>query len=118
MEVFTIKGIIHPVIDPESLFCPLAFRTMAVTTAIITYPLLTATETNIYVPAQSRCAAVLQRIKGTNQKTVGLVLLNILLSKPIDDLSNFKLWALHYFRGYRVSRGLCADAMGHWATWR
>jgi len=42
MEVFHIKSIIHPVIDPESLFCPLAFRAMAVATVIITDPFFTA----------------------------------------------------------------------------
>jgi hypothetical protein len=97
MEVFHIKGIVHPVLDPESLFCPLAFRAMTVTTTIITYPLLTADIAKIFMPSQSRCATLLQGIKGTYHKTVGLTLLNILLSKPIYDLGNFKLRTLHYF---------------------
>jgi hypothetical protein len=118
MEVFTIKGIIHSVLDPESLLCPLTFRTMTVATTIITYPLLTAGIAIIYVSAQGRCTAFLKGIKRTYNKTVGLIHLNILLSKPINDLSDLKLWTVHYFLGYSVSKGLCADAMGHWATWR
>ena len=78
-------------------FCPLAFRTIAVATAIVADAFLTATETNIYVSAQSRCATLLQGIEGTYHKTVGLALLNILLSKPIYDLGNFKLRTVHYF---------------------
>jgi len=99
MEVFTIKGIIHPVLDPESLFCTLAFRAMPVTAAIITYPLLTAAVAIIYVSAQGRSTAFLKGIKGTYNKTVGLTPVNKLLSKPIYDLGNLKLWPMHYFLG-------------------
>jgi len=70
---------------------------MAVATTIITYSLLTAGIAKIFMPAQGRCAAFLQGIKGTYHKTVGLTLLNILLSKPIYDLGNLKLRAMHYF---------------------
>jgi hypothetical protein len=49
------------------------------------------------VATQSRCSAFLQGIKGTHHKTVGLVLLNKLLSKPVDDLGNLKLRTVHYF---------------------
>jgi hypothetical protein len=97
MEVLNIKGITHAVVDPESLFCPLAFRTMAVATAVITYPLLPAGIAKIFMSSQSRCPAFLNGIQRTHNKTVRLALLNILLSKPIYDLGNFKLRALHYF---------------------
>jgi hypothetical protein len=70
---------------------------MTVTTTIITYPLLTAGIAKIFMSAQSRCTAFLQGIKGTYHKTVGLAFLNILLSKPIYDLGNFKLRTVHYF---------------------
>jgi hypothetical protein len=70
---------------------------MTVTATIITYPLLTATVAKIYMSTQSRCAALLNGIKGTYHKTVGLTLLGILLSKPINDLGNLKLWPMHYF---------------------
>ena len=92
MEVLTIKSAIHPVVDPESLFCPLAFRTMTVTATIITYPLLTAAVAIIYVAAQGRSTAFLKGIKSAYNKTIGLTPLNIMLSKPINDLGNFKLW--------------------------
>lgn len=118
MEVLNIKCIIHPVIDPQRLSGPLAFWTMTVATAIVAYPLFTAGIAIISVSAQSRCAAFLQGIKGTHNKSVGLTLPGKLLSKPIYDLGNLKLWPVHYFLGYSVSKGLCADAMGHWATWR
>ena len=97
MEVFTIEGIIHPVLDPKSLFCTLTFRTMTVTTAIITYPLLTTAIAIIYVSAQCRSTAFLKGIKSTHRKTIGLAPLNKLLSKPIYDLSNFELSTWHYF---------------------
>ena len=97
MEVFHIKSISHPVLDPESLFSPLAFRTMTVATTIVTYPLPTATVAKIYMSAQSRCTAFLQCIERTYHKTIGLAPLNILLSKPIYDLGNFKLWTERYF---------------------
>jgi hypothetical protein len=97
MEVLNIQGIIHPVLYPESLFCPLAFRTMTVTTAIITYPLLTAAVAIIYVSAQGRSTAFLNGIQGAHNKTIGLTLLNKLLTKPIYDLGNFKSGSLHYF---------------------
>jgi hypothetical protein len=97
MEVLNIKGIIHPVIDPKSLFCPLTFWAMAVSTAIVTYPLFTAGIAKIYVSAQSRCTTLLQGIESSNNKTIRLTIINILLSKPIYDLVNFKLRALHYF---------------------
>src|SRR5450759_1352051 len=99
MEVFTIKGIIHPVLDPKSLFCPLTFRTMAVATTIITYPLLTAAVAIINVSTQSRSTAFLKGIEGTYHKTVGMAPLNKLLSKPIYNLGNLKLWPMHYFLG-------------------
>ena len=116
MEVFTIKGIIHSVLDPESLFSNLAFRAMSVTAAVITYPLLTTAVTIIYVSTQGRSTAFLKGIKGTNNKTVGLTPINKLLSKPVYDLGNLKLWPMHYFLGYSVSKGLWADVIGHWAT--
>jgi hypothetical protein len=116
MEVLNIKSIIHPVLDPESLLCPLAFWAMTVTAAVITYPLLTTAVAIIYVSTQGRSTTFLKGIKSTYHKTVGLTLLNKLLSKPICDLGNFKLWPGHYFLGYSVSKGLCADAIGHWAT--
>ena len=118
MEVFTIKGIVHPVLDPQSLFCTLAFWTMAVTAAIATYPLFPADIAIIYVSAQCCCTALLQGIKGAQSKTIRMTLHDKLLSKPIYDLGNFKLRALHYFLGYSVSKGLCAAAIGHCATWR
>jgi hypothetical protein len=97
MEVFTIEGIIHPVLDPESLFCPLAFRAMTVTAAVITYPLLTTAVAIIYVSAQGRSTAFLKGIEDTYHKTIWMTLINILLSKPIYDLGNLKLRAMHYF---------------------
>lgn len=97
MKVSHIKRIIHSVLDPECLFCTLAFWTMTIATAIITYPLLTTAVAIIYVSAQSRCSAFLKGIKSTYHKTIGLTLLNVLLSKPIYDLGNFKLWPVHYF---------------------
>src|SRR5450759_1529252 len=118
MKVSHIKGVVHSVLNPESLFCTLTFRAMTVTAAVITYPLLTAAVAIINVSTQRRSTAFLKGIKSTYHKTVGLTPINILLSKPIYDLSNFKLWTGHYFLGYSVSKGLCAEAMGHWATWR
>jgi hypothetical protein len=97
MEVFTIKGISHPVLDPESLFGTLAFGAMTVTTAIITYSLLSTAVAIINVSAQGRSTAFLKGIEDTYHKTVGMTLINILLSKPIYDLGNLKLWAMHYF---------------------
>jgi len=97
MEVLNIKGIIHPVLDPESLFCTLALGTMTVAAAIITYPLFTAAIAIIYVSAQCCCPTFLKGIKSSNYKTVGVTLLNKLLSKPIYDLSNFELSTWHYF---------------------
>jgi hypothetical protein len=97
MEVLNIKSPIHPVIDPERLSCPLAFWAMTVATAIVTYSLFTTAVAIIYVSAQSRCSAFLKGIECSNYKAVGLALLNKLLSKPIYDLGNFKLWAGHYF---------------------
>lgn len=91
MEVLTIKGIVHSVLDPESLFCPLAFWAMTVTAAVITYSLFTAGIAIIYVSAQGRSTAFLKGIKGTYNKTVGAILPGKLLSKPICDLSNFEL---------------------------
>jgi hypothetical protein len=96
MEVFTIKGIIHSVLDPESLFCPLAFGAMPVTATVITYPLLTAAVAIIYVSAQGRSTAFLQGIEGAYNKTIWVTPVNILLSKPINDLSNFKFSPVHY----------------------
>jgi hypothetical protein len=97
MEVFTIEGIIHPVLYPKGLFGTLAFWTMTVPTAIITYPLLTAAVAIINVSAKGRSTAFLKGIKSTYHKTVGMTLLNILLSKPVYDLGNLKLWPMHYF---------------------
>ena len=96
MEVFTIESIIHPVLNPESLLCPLTFRTMTVATAIVTYPLLTA-GVAIDVSAKCRSTTFLKGIKSTYHKTIGMTPFNILLSKPIYDLSNFKLRTWHYF---------------------
>jgi hypothetical protein len=70
---------------------------MTVATAVITYPLLTAGIAKIFMPSQSRCPAFLKGIERTYYKTVGMVPLNILLSKPIYDLGKLKLWAVHYF---------------------
>jgi hypothetical protein len=97
MEVFYIHGIIHTVFDPKCLFVCLAFWTMAVTAAIVTDSLFPATVANIFVSSQSRCTTLVQSIERTHHKTVGLTLVNILSSKPIDDLGNFILWTLHYF---------------------
>jgi hypothetical protein len=52
MEVFTIESIIHPVLDPESLFGTLAFGAMTVTAAIVTYSLLTTAVAIINVSTQ------------------------------------------------------------------
>lgn len=97
MEVLAIKSIIHSVIHPEKLFCPLTFGAMTVTAAVITYPLLTAAVAIIDVSAQCCCPALLQGIKGMYHKTIGMASLNKLLSKPIYDLSNFELCTWHYF---------------------
>ena len=97
MEVFTIEGIIHSVLDPKSLFCTLTFGTMTVTAAVITYPLLTTAVAIIYVSTQGRSTAFLKGIQSAHNKTIGLTSLNILLSKPIYDLGNLKLRAMHYF---------------------
>lgn len=97
MEVFTIEGIIHPVLDPKSLFGTLALGTMTVTAAVITYPLLTTAVAIINVPAQGRSTAFLNGIESTQNKTIGIASLNILLSKPIYDLGNLKLRTMHYF---------------------
>src|SRR5450756_328151 len=91
MKVFNIEGIVHPVLYPESLFRPLAFGTMTVTTAVITYPLFTAAIAKINMTSQSRSTAFLDGIQGAHNKTVGMTLLNILLSKPIYDLGNLCL---------------------------
>ena len=99
MEVFTIKGIIHPVLYPESLFGTLTFRAMTVTATVITYPLLTAAVAIFYVSTKGRCTAFLKGIQSTYHKTVGMAPLNKLLSKPIYDLGNLKLWPMHYFSG-------------------
>jgi hypothetical protein len=96
MEVFTVNGIIHPVLYPKSLFCPLAFRTMTVTTAVITYPLFTTAIAIINMTSQSRSTAFLKGIQGAHNITIWVTPLNILLSKPINDLSNFKLRPEHY----------------------
>jgi hypothetical protein len=69
---------------------------MTVTAAVITYPLLTTAVAIIYVSTQGRSTAFLKGIKSTYYKTVGLTPVNILLSKPINDLSNFKLRPVHY----------------------
>jgi hypothetical protein len=97
MEVFHIQGIIHAVFDPKCLFACLAFRAMAVTAAIIADPLFPATIANIFVSTQGHGTAFMQSIERTHHKAVGLTLVNIMLSKPIDDLGNFILWTLHYF---------------------
>jgi hypothetical protein len=97
MEVLYIKGIIHSVLYPESLFRTLAFWAMTVATAIVTYPLPATAVAIIDVSAQRCCPALLQGIKGAHNKTIGSILLHKLLSKPIYDLGNFKLRSLHYF---------------------
>jgi hypothetical protein len=70
---------------------------MTVTAAIVTYPLLTAAVAIIYVSSQGRSTAFLEGIQGANNKTIGLTLLNKLLSKPINDLGNLELRPMHYF---------------------
>ena len=97
MEVFHIKSISHPVLDPKSLFCSLAFRAMAVATAIVADAFLTTRVANIFVSAKGRRPALMQGIEGSYHKTIGLALINILLPKPIDDLGNLELRAMHYF---------------------
>jgi len=89
---------------------------MAIATAIVTDALFAATIANIFVSAQCRCPAILQRIKRTQGKAVGLALLNKLRPKPIDDPGDFKLRAHYFFGGYRVSNGLWADPGRIWAT--
>jgi len=70
---------------------------VAVAAAIVTDPLFAATITGIFVSAKGRCPAFVQSIERTHHKAVGLTLVNILPSKPIDDLGTFILWTLHYF---------------------
>ena len=97
MEVFNIHGIIHPVFDPKCLFVCLAFRAIPVTATVIAVAFTIATITLINVSTQGRCPAFVHSVERTLAKAIGLALLNILSSKPIDDMGNFKLWTLHYF---------------------
>jgi hypothetical protein len=97
MEVFHLHGITHPVICPDCLFAGLALRAMTVTAAVVTDPLFVAAIADIFVPAQGRCAALLQGIECTQGKTIGLILLNKLIPKPIYDLGELKLRAHYYF---------------------
>jgi len=80
----------------RACFCPLTFRAMTVATAIVTYSLFTTAIAIINMTSQSRSTAFLKGIKSTYYKTVGLTPVNILLSKPINDLSNFKFRPVHY----------------------
>ena len=70
---------------------------MTVTAAVITYPLLTTAVAIINVTAQGRSTAFLKGIQSAQNKTIGIASLNKLLSKPIYDLGNLKLRAMHYF---------------------
>jgi len=115
VEVFHIQGIVHTVFCPKRLFVRLALRAMAVTATVVTDAFPTATIAGIFVAAQGRCPAFLQRIEGPHSKTIGPVLLNKLRPKPFNDLGNFKLGAHYFFGGYRVSSGLWADPGEIWA---
>ena len=81
---------------------------MAIATAVVTNPLFIAAIADIFVPTQSRGPTLLQGIERTQGKAIGQVLLNIFSPKPIYDLGELKLRAHYYFRGYKVSNGLCA----------
>jgi hypothetical protein len=86
MKILHIQGISHPVLYPESLFCCLAFRAMPVAATIEAGPFAATTIASVYVSAKSRGAALLQRIKRSDDKTIGVVLFNVLSGETTYDL--------------------------------
>jgi hypothetical protein len=86
MKILYCQGILHPVLYPKGLLCCLAFRTMAVAATVVTYPFPVATIASIFVPAKGRSPTLLQRIKGSNDKTIGLIFFNILFCETTYDL--------------------------------
>jgi len=86
MKILYLQGISHPVIYPESLFCCLAFRAMPVAATIEAGPFAATTIASVYVSAKGRGAALLQRIKRSDDEAVGLVLFNVLSGETTYDL--------------------------------
>jgi len=50
VEVLNGQGIFYQIINPECLFCSLAFGTMPVTTTVVTIPYCTAVVAHLLVP--------------------------------------------------------------------
>jgi hypothetical protein len=106
MVMFNRVCILKTVFDPESLFCALAFGTVATAAAVIADMFLATMITTILMTAQGCSAAHGQCSKNAELVLVRMVFTDKILSEPTDYIRHFMLRAAHKASLYSVSKGL------------
>jgi hypothetical protein len=108
MVMFNRVCIFKLVFDPESLFCTLAFGTVAVPATVIADMFLTTMVTTILMTAQGCGAAHGQGSQNAELVPVRMVFADKTLTELPDNIRYFMLRAAHKASLYRVSSGLWA----------
>ena len=95
MKIFDIRNFVLDILYPKSLFACSAFRAMSIATTVVTDLHTIARIALLFMSTEICRSANFQCIESTQCPCIGLVFLNILITKLSNNISYFKLRFCH-----------------------